>query len=374
MRRFVQQGFSLVELLTALALTMIVLAAINQMFFNTRLFSKTEEEYAALQDNARYAMSKLSQEARMAGYVGCAKLGGSPSNYSSAINNFLPYPHNFDVAIEGYNTSQVLPAELPSTQIKTGTDILVIRRADSDSFRMLRPKTDSTLNIEYVSQVANACTATNSDKINGLCPGDIVILADCEKAKSFVITSITTILNGNGDREVVVNHAGGENNPPVWGGPTSEIAMDKFDPQSAQLSKAATTAYFIDNNYALRRQVNSSKTEIVVQGVENMHILYGVDTDGDGSVNRYVDATLLSADPLVNQPLHFRNVVSIRLALLMRSDEAIATQQEQTSNPVTSFNYTFLDLSMTADITDGHIRQAFDNTVYLRNNRGSQQQ
>lgn len=370
MKRFAQQGFNLIELMTALALTMVVLAAINQMFFNTRMISKTEEEFTALQDNARFSINKLSEEARMAGYVGCTQLGATPSNYTSAINNFQPYDHNFDIAIEGYNQSQVLPVGLPSpANIKNGTDILIVRRVDSEGFRMLRQKTDSDLNIEFVSEQANACPGGADNKINGLCPGDIVILSDCEKAKSFVITSINSVLNASGDKEVVVNHAGAGNNPPLWGGPASDIALDKFDPQSAMLSKAATTAYFIDPNFALRKQVNRDNTEIVIQGAENMRVLYGVDTDGDGSINSYMDASLLSADPLVNQPLHFRNVRSIRLALIMRSENRISTLKEEQSNTETSLNVNFLDQTLVVDISDGHVHQAFDTTVYLRNTR-----
>jgi type IV pilus assembly protein PilW len=375
MKRFAQHGFNLIELMTALALTMIVLAAINQMFFNTRMISKTEEEYTAIQDNARFAINKLSQETRMAGYVGCTRLGGTPSNYTSAINNFVPYYHNFDIAIEGYHTSQVLPAELPTNKILPDTDILIIRRVNSEGFRMLRQKADSSLNIEFVSERQNACPGGADDKINGLCPGDIVILSDCEKAKSFVITSITTIFNASGDREVVVNHAGAKNSPTTWGGPSSEIALDKFDPQSAQLTGATTTAYFIDDAFALRRQVNNEDTQIVIQGVENMHILYGVDTDGDGSVNRYVasNSNLLSADPQSNQPLHFRNVISIRLALIMRSNNAVTTAKEEQGNSQTTIDLPFLDRTLTLDITDGFIRHSIDTTVYLRNTRRNEQ-
>jgi len=357
--------------MTALALTMIVLAAINQMFFNTRLTSKSEEEMTALTDNARYAINKLTSESRMAGYVGCTHLG--PANYTSAINAFVPYYHNFDIGIEGYNTAQVLPAALPAGSIEPGTDILVIRRADGDGFRMLRAKTNSELTIEYVSKQSKACKNKVDDKINGLCPGDLVILSDCEKAKSFIITSIRTAVNGNGNQEVIVNHAGAENNPPTWGGPDSDIAMDKFDPQSAILSVAATTAYYIDTGYILRRKVNDQDSEAVIEGVQNMHSLYGVDTDGDGSINRYVSANLLSADPLDTQPLHFRNVLSLRIALLMRSANTITTKKENLSNSVTSLTFPFLDLTLTVSNSDGYIRQAFDTTAYLRNARSNSQ-
>lgn len=380
MKRFAQHGFNLVELMTALALTMVVLAAINQMFFNTRMISQNEEEFTAIQDNARFVINKLSQEVRMAGYVGSTRLGSFPSNYTSAINNFIPFYHNFDIAIEGYHTSQALPSQLPSN-IRPGTDILIVRRVDTKGFRMLRQKTDTSLAIEFVSEQQNGCPGGADDKINGLCPGDIVILSDFEKAKSFVITSITTIFNADGDKEVIVNHAGADNSPTTWGGPSSEIALDKFDPQSARLSRAATTVYFIDNDttnplgFALRRKVNQEDSQVVIQGVEEMHILYGVDTDGDGSVDRYLasNSNLLSADPQSNQPLHFRNVVSIRLGLILRSNNPVTTLKEQQADSQPTIDLHLLDRTLTIDITDGFIRHAVDTTVYLRNTRRNEQ-
>ena len=56
----------------------------------------------------------------------------------------------------------------------------------------------------------------------------------------------------------------------------------------------------------------------LVEGVENMQILYGVDSDDDNVANQYVAADEINT---VGAATDFNDVVSIRLSLLMRSNE-----------------------------------------------------
>ena len=63
---------------------------------------------------------------------------------------------------------------------------------------------------------------------------------------------------------------------------------------------------------ALYRQHNGSNVEMI-EGVENMQILYGEDTDNNKTANRYVASDTAG--------LVMNNVVSVRLTLTLRTIE-----------------------------------------------------
>ena len=94
----------------------------------------------------------------------------------------------------------------------------------------------------------------------------------------------------------------------------------------------------------------------LVDGVEAMHILYGLDTDADGSANQYV--------PVAGVGGNFDNVVSVRIGLLLvTDDDALAAQVDNT-------NYTVLDETVHNGATvpgDRRLRRLLVRTIQLRN-------
>jgi len=90
----------------------------------------------------------------------------------------------------------------------------------------------------------------------------------------------------------------------------------------------------------------------LVEGVEEMQVLYGIDSDSDQFPNQYVTA---------NNVPDFDDVVSLRVALLVRSIDDFVTEDSQT--------YTFNGVTTTP--ADRRIRQVFTTTIALRNRIGS---
>ena len=66
-----QQGFSLVEMMLAMALGLIVVTGIVQLFIGNSQSSNVISGQARLQENARFAFEFMSAAARRAGYFGC---------------------------------------------------------------------------------------------------------------------------------------------------------------------------------------------------------------------------------------------------------------------------------------------------------------
>jgi type IV pilus assembly protein PilW len=84
--------------------------------------------------------------------------------------------------------------------------------------------------------------------------------------------------------------------------------------------------------------------------VENMQILYGEDTDLDATANRYLPASGVAS---------FDNVVSVRIALLVRSTNQVAA----------SVNTSTYDLLGTVfdPADDRRLRRMYISTITLRN-------
>lgn len=64
-------GFGLIELMVALALGLLVVLGLTQVFLSTRETYLSQRSSALLQEDARYVLSKMAQEIRMAGMLGC---------------------------------------------------------------------------------------------------------------------------------------------------------------------------------------------------------------------------------------------------------------------------------------------------------------
>lgn len=130
----VQRGFTLVELMIASAVGLIVLAGMATLFVsNSR--AQTEIEKANRQiENGRFAMDLLTADLRNAGYYG--EFDPTPMGNPAA----MPDPCDTDLAdirtalplaVQGIDNAAAGTSVSCLTDIKGGTDIVVIRRVET---------------------------------------------------------------------------------------------------------------------------------------------------------------------------------------------------------------------------------------------------
>ena len=142
---------------------------------------------------------------------------------------------------------------------------------------------------------------------------------------------------------------------------TNSAVASSMSHRGAQLAPLNSYAFYLreanDVPTLYRKQAgeytsgNSINAEALVEGIERMNILYGVDTDNDGITNRYqtADDVGLFADS-------WRNVISVKLELLARSFTEIAPEPQ---------SYFFAGQRI--DPTDNFLRRSFVSTIQLRN-------
>ena len=74
-----QAGFGLLEMVVALAIGLMLLAAASQLFVSAHQTWRLQSTAVRMQDSARLALLRMAQDIRMAGMFGCLRL--SPDDF-----------------------------------------------------------------------------------------------------------------------------------------------------------------------------------------------------------------------------------------------------------------------------------------------------
>lgn len=96
----------------------------------------------------------------------------------------------------------------------------------------------------------------------------------------------------------------------------------------------------------------------LVSNVEDLQIIYGLDTDGNQSANQYLDASLVT---------DWAQVVSVRVCVLVRSEDQGITNSAQKYLNCQGALGTVVGTSALTQATDSRLRRAFVATFNLRN-------
>ena len=366
-----QRGMSVVELLVALALSATLMAGVVGVFVSMFQVDRTQEGVSRIQESARFALNLLGQDLRMAGYLGCSStidpdlinntLNGPPPSFQprraiqgweadgsdpGVITNSVANEAVGNTATSGWSTSG--GSVLDSTRALPGTDILRIWGAD--------PTVETTIN----SVSPGATSVVNVTKNATIPDGTILLLSDCEKADW--VQACTTQVVGNPATLNLVLSAGCT--------PGNIASAPVQSAAGGTVMKLAGTVYYVGkrDNVATnpptlyRRQLSTTgiagAAEELVEGIEDMQILYGEDTNNDtnSTADRFVPADQVS---------DWRQVVSVRISLLVQSleDNLVPTPQAYTFNGVV---YNGASGNGAAP-PDGRLRRTFTTTINLRN-------
>ncbi len=327
-----QGGFSLLELLLAAALGVVLIAAVVQLFVGSSRGNAVLAGQALLQESARHAVALLSRSARNAGYLGCGGWGGLVNGLNGTWREIV----EFDVSrpVQGFDgqgaTWNPAIGVLPTTggapafagnridpgELRAGSDVVVFRRLEAPG----RPLARS------VSTILDPVTGPGEDPLVKADDGfafevdDFVVISNCTQSALFRIGSITTsgpvaTLSRPAAAGPFGNRAGRSLSPDdqPFGGAVG--------PEGAGVGRVVTEIYFVArgaglNNraetvWSLWRKTGADRPAELVQGVEDLQVLFGVDlTPGDGvdAPNRYLTAGQVGGNPV--RTVHFLATVS----------------------------------------------------------------
>jgi type IV pilus assembly protein PilW len=298
-------GFSLVELMIALVIGSIVLAAVIVIFASNKRAYRQTDQYVQLQENGRYALSLLANEIRNVGYFGTLRAAditpavnppaGDCSNPLNGVNVAAAF--RLDSPLWG-GTVAAAPAYGCIPNAAAGSDVVAIKRVVGN------PTRDAALN-------TGAIYLRTENRILG------------------------TLFNGgmaplpSGDADLNWEYL-------------SDIyyIADTTTPQLARM------------RLRYRGGAATWEREALVEGIEDIRVLYAV-TDSKGSY--LADAAAISAS--ANADAVWRNVSAVRIYLLVRSGEDPFNADPKT--------YTLGDRVITP--RDNFRRKVFTTTVVLKN-------
>jgi type IV pilus assembly protein PilW len=340
------RGFSLVELMVALTLGLIILSAVSMLFVSSKKTYTSQDRQARLQENSRFAMHFIIKDLRQAGHYGCVD-EINPNTVNNTLNSSTSFPYNAMVPLEGLNnaTGTWYPSgstTLPSG-ILPGTDAIVIRKGDPDNATYLN------------TEMPNSSAVLKVNSIAGFSDGDVIMISDCSSTDIMQVTQINTT-----DPHLV--HNAGSGTPGNFIQKLSKAYSPSTSGTGTTVMKFKTSQYFIatgaSGNPALFRQDNISNPVELVDGVENLQILYGKDTDGDKVPNIY----LAAGDAGLQSAADWSGVVSVRVGVLART-----VSDKDTDKDTAVYDIDGTGLNNFTAPGDHHKRRVFQAVVQMRN-------
>lgn len=353
-----QAGISLVEVMIAMVIGLLLLAGIYRVFLSTARTAQTTQALGDRQEAIRYVSARLAQDVRMAGYRGCLSdtgavrntLNPNPATSGGTRTAFThtDFRYRYERYAEGFEAvgggwSPGLPSGFPAP--RAGTDVLTVRGPiDNELFTVRNMATTSAdLGINLITPAP-------------LSAGAVVMASDCGGAAIFQIsgTGVTSVALPSGGSASIATlaHAATGSSPGNWSND-----LDRAFAAGAQLFRMGVVSFYIADSAqgsgpALWRRVDSDSREIAA-GVENLQVLYGEDSDGDGVADAY-----RRADQFADTAA-WRRVVAVRVALLFSGtrDRAGFTDSRR---------FDLLGVSV-GPFSDGRMRRVVTLTLALRN-------
>jgi type IV pilus assembly protein PilW len=340
-RHFHHGGFSLVELMVAMAIGLFITAGLITLFVdNSGLHNELDRNQAQV-ENGRYALDLLAEDLGMAGYFGDfdpsgLTLPGSIDNAAVCADSVGEFTTTLSLPVMGQSvgSSDGSLCGVSGVETKAQTDILALRRTstcistDSDCldidndvlFQASLCNTESTT--PYIIAVGETSMTLHKK--------DCTALADIRKFLARVYYVSPDHLDGSGNP--ILNQSG----------------------------DAIPTLYRLD------LVAGSWSQTPLVEGIQALVLEYGIDTSapGDGSPDSYVTnpASLCGSSDAACIAAQWNSVVAVRVGLLVRTRDPTPgyTDKKTYSLAATSFG----------PYGDGYKRRVYSTVVQLKNVAG----
>jgi type IV pilus assembly protein PilW len=352
------RGFSLVELMIALVITLILIAGIGQIFVSSKKSFTIQDSLARQQENGRYAIELIAQDLRRAGYFG-----------GTAI---IP---------------EIIGTQ-PPIDADTGTgESFTCPTGDNTWGRMIY------FRIFGINDArTNYACIPASGAPNGYLRGDVLVV---RYGSPFQVggTTVEDFVDpdtGEGNNRLYLRNTVFQGR--IFNGSEQGNSENQVETVAAtRESVLVAHAYYIgDSGRECRGQTVPSlfrvtlsndgtpEVEEIAYGIDQLQVRYGVDEDididgsldttpefidpdGDNLIDAYLDANKINNDdsPPFDSVPHWRQVVATKVWLITRAE----CGETGLVN-----NQTYADLGdVDYAVNDDFRRQRYQTTVFLRN-------
>jgi type IV pilus assembly protein PilW len=310
------RGFSLIELMVAMAIGLFLIAGVFSVYVNGRHSQNTVDEQVAMVDNARFALDTIAADIRQSGVFGRTKDRGK-------IN-----PAAFPAG--------GIPGECTPGWITVDANITPI-------------------------QVFDGTAAGGANPYPTTCTGDYLANTPESDAIEMRYSMMTSVK----DAAVLSNIVYLQGDVDV-----AQLFYDQPAPPITELKNRnymfVTNLYYIaangdpgDGIPSLHRaslQPGGVVDQVLLSGVENMQIQLGIDTNGNRLVDKYVDSGAVGS-------VDWKTVKTIQIWLVIRS-----LNVDMSVNTVINPNIAGVSVQLPANgVNDGIRRMVVSTVALLRN-------
>lgn len=391
-----QAGLSLIELMIAVTLGTILLIGVLRVFAASSQTARMAEGVGRVQESARIGLDFIQHDLRMVGHAGCVNdvarrqtTKEIPTTILYGANQGL----NFNVGIMGYEATGTGPKDrltLGSTAAKVTlptwiTDLKLtpapLAGSDVLAVQFFAPVGVPVQSIAYTRAPSGKITAARLSmdpaRWNSAMPTGgydnaavgLFAISDCAGAAIFQGNNIAVPAPGAAGGKVDVTATANVglnqdlgNGFALLAGQTMLYRLESeifYVGRNASGNPALYRARLIAPGNATALSVLAGAPEEIVEGVDSMQVLYGIDFNESenefpaGFVARQGTATDVQASGA------WRRVNMVQVALLGRSVERAAS-------PAQPENRTMLGMGLTLP-EDGYYRSVYESTIALRN-------
>jgi type IV pilus assembly protein PilW len=290
----VQIGLTLIELMISITIGLVVVGAVTYVYVGSKGAYRGNESLARIQEAGRFALDSIARDIRRAGALGCGSTTSITPGQPVAI--FVAPPLTLVVgpanSIQGFAPTAYNPLPVPTAQQPAwtpptgapaywGGDVLQLQIASGAPARVTATP-DTTAGTITIAD--NGASAGNFKQ------GDYALLANCSAATVLQITGNGTATPATAPAALGFAGSGGVVPAITASGagagvfsPVTYPTLQHFDQVTYYVGKVpnSTSTQFTNGLSALYRySASSGQAEELVENIEDMDVVFGVDTSG----------------------------------------------------------------------------------------------
>ncbi|HEY2463527.1 MAG TPA: PilW family protein [Steroidobacteraceae bacterium] len=325
-----QKGMTLVELMVAMTIGLGITLAISSVLIASENHKRVTTSTNDAQQTGSYGYYALDKALRGAGsaiagsaYPTDVGVLGCHLNAGTIFPRHVPFPQPFAGFLSGVTDPlTVAPVLIGKSQSQGGSDVIMVMSGSGSAGGVSRQITGG----------GSATTAT-LDNVVGFANNDLLLVSqsgvpDCLLEEVASVTPPTPTLNLGGTYYTATATS------TSMAGLATNTASYVTPLGNAVANNVQFTLYGVDGNrtlfsYDLLQNLNlvggagADTAQAIADGIVQMTALYGIDTNGDGIQDEWADPGLAGAwdiNTVVNSPVKMRQIVSVRVALVVRGE------------------------------------------------------
>lgn len=317
-----QAGFTITELMIAMTLGVILLTGMISAFVGSKRSSDFNSAISNMQESARFAIEAMSRDIRIAGYQGCVDIntaGATIRGDNAPTDNLVESVVTGSVVA---STNTWVPAP-PLTFLYPQNGVEAVPGTHTLALQFGSPLVSDLSAQMFAGGNPLAAPIPLDDNNTGLRDGDLAIIADCDAADLFRVTTAPT--DAGLLTHLPVDNKNNGNLSKAYGHPSS-IADTQVMKFNSNVYFVGTTGELSESGDPLRSlyvqtlpyAASNPPTELV-EGIENMRVRFGI-RQNNGSL-AYFTPNQAGYEP--------SNIETVQVGILMSSYERIRNDADQ---------------------------------------------